>query len=280
MADSRLRLAIVTELDNAGIKATKEQIDGLEKSVMNLGNSGANSTSKLESALGNLPGALGKVGKAMGGAVGAATALAGAWTIGWEIGTKINEFLTNELGWFNFGAEAAKQNQEYAKSLKEVDEAAQKLYDTEIKRHEQLEKNTEKAVKEIDRQTRAYAAHYQTITKMQAASDDADKLSYEIAKYDAMRAYRLQGNDEAAEQVGKYYDIIEAERQAQKELRAFDDETNKYYLRVESAESKLDKRMKVKEEHYQAMIQAEREAEKWRKAGAGVDAGGEYDESQ
>ena len=33
MADSKLRLQIVTALDNAGIKATKEQIDSLEKSI-------------------------------------------------------------------------------------------------------------------------------------------------------------------------------------------------------------------------------------------------------
>jgi hypothetical protein len=40
MADSKLRLQIVTALDAAGIKATQQQIDGLEKSLKRLNNSG------------------------------------------------------------------------------------------------------------------------------------------------------------------------------------------------------------------------------------------------
>ena len=39
MADSKLKLQIVTALDNAGIKATQEQIAGLEKEFSNLNNS-------------------------------------------------------------------------------------------------------------------------------------------------------------------------------------------------------------------------------------------------
>lgn len=39
MADSKLRLAIVTTLDNSGIKATKEQIDQLEQSIGKLNSS-------------------------------------------------------------------------------------------------------------------------------------------------------------------------------------------------------------------------------------------------
>jgi len=41
MADNKLRLAIVTSLDNSGIKATKEQINSLEQSITKL-NSSAN----------------------------------------------------------------------------------------------------------------------------------------------------------------------------------------------------------------------------------------------
>lgn len=40
MADSKLRLQIITALDAVGLKATKAQIDGVEKSIRNVGKSG------------------------------------------------------------------------------------------------------------------------------------------------------------------------------------------------------------------------------------------------
>ena len=43
MADSKLRLQIVTALDNAGIKATKEQIENLHKELRKVNSSTAGS---------------------------------------------------------------------------------------------------------------------------------------------------------------------------------------------------------------------------------------------
>lgn len=45
MADSKLKLSIVTALDNAGIKATEQQIDGMMKSIEH-GSKQANSSLK------------------------------------------------------------------------------------------------------------------------------------------------------------------------------------------------------------------------------------------
>lgn len=104
MADSKLRLQIVTALDNAGLKATKEQIDGLEKSLKNVNAAGADGTDKLEKRLGRLPGPVGKVGgaiDALGGKIGkfggTAMAVIGAFKIGWDIGTWLNDNVVKPL---------------------------------------------------------------------------------------------------------------------------------------------------------------------------------------
>lgn len=103
MADSKLRLQIVTALDAAGIKATKEQLDGVEKSLNKLNQSG-DGTDKLVKKLGHMPGSLGKVGgalDALGGKIGAvggkAMAVMAAWKIGWDIGTWINDNVVKPL---------------------------------------------------------------------------------------------------------------------------------------------------------------------------------------
>lgn len=65
MADGKLRLQIVTALDNAGIKATKEQIESLEKSLSKVNRQGG--MSELNKGFGELGGTVGKVLKGLGG---------------------------------------------------------------------------------------------------------------------------------------------------------------------------------------------------------------------
>ena len=68
MANSELRLKIVTALDNAGIKATKEQLDGLEKQLSKVGNSGGkNGLGSLLQIFGRFPGKIGQVSRMLGG---------------------------------------------------------------------------------------------------------------------------------------------------------------------------------------------------------------------
>ena len=50
MSDARLKLSIITALDNAGIRATKEQVSSLEKQLKNVGESGKTFRSKMEEA--------------------------------------------------------------------------------------------------------------------------------------------------------------------------------------------------------------------------------------
>ena len=86
MANSTLRMDIVTALDNAGIKATEQQIAGLEKQLNKV-----NQKSKLdnlENSLGKLPGNLGKIQGALGGIAAKAASVFGAFMMGYDIGTK------------------------------------------------------------------------------------------------------------------------------------------------------------------------------------------------
>ena len=87
--NDKLKLAITTELDNQGIKATEAQINGLANKINKVNK--ADGLSNLEKALGDLPGPIGKIGKALGGVATVVTAIIGAFKLGWDIGTWLNE---------------------------------------------------------------------------------------------------------------------------------------------------------------------------------------------
>ena len=96
--DSKLRLQIATSLDNAGIKATEQQIDGLAAQIQKV-NKEAESK-KLENALGGLQGPLGKISNALKGIPAQVGLIAGAFETGWAIVTKF--FDTVIKGWFGW----------------------------------------------------------------------------------------------------------------------------------------------------------------------------------
>ena len=102
MADSKLKLQIVTALDNAGIKATKEQIAGLEQELSKVGDN--KSLSDAEKKLSKLSGPFGKLQDMFGGlngtlakVGGTATAVAAAFKAGWDIGEWIQTKVINPL---------------------------------------------------------------------------------------------------------------------------------------------------------------------------------------
>ena len=102
MADSKLKLQIVTALDNAGIKATQEQIAGLEKEFSNLNNSAGMSgaekkLSKLQGPLGKLQDMFGGLNGTIAKVGGTITAVAAAFKAGWDIGNWIQEKVINPL---------------------------------------------------------------------------------------------------------------------------------------------------------------------------------------
>lgn len=86
MANSTLKMDIVTALDNAGIKATEQQIAGLEKQLNKVNEK--SKLDKLENSLGKLPGNLGKIQSALGGIAAKVSSVIGSFVMGYDIGTK------------------------------------------------------------------------------------------------------------------------------------------------------------------------------------------------
>lgn len=121
--DSKLRLQIVTALDNAGIKATEDQINGLVSKIDKINKQ--TSQNKLENALGDLNGPLGKIGKALTGMPGQIAAVVGAFTTGYEIGTKF--FDTVIRGWFGWEDAVTKLKKANRALNKELESNASKF---------------------------------------------------------------------------------------------------------------------------------------------------------
>ena len=128
MADNKLRLQIVTALDNAGIKATKEQIDSLNKSISNTSSS-ASGLNDVEKTIGKMEGPFGKLQELFDKSQSKisqfgtkALAVASAFKIGWDMGTWIHEHIVEPL----FGItdpieELKKKNEEIEKQSEAVE---------------------------------------------------------------------------------------------------------------------------------------------------------------
>ena len=121
MADSKLKLQIVTALDAAGIKATKEQIDKMENALAKANKSGSDGLTGLEKKLGKIPGPAGKIAdvfEGLGGKIakfgGIATSVIGAFKVGWDIGAFINDKVVKPLFKIKDPVEELKKSNERA----------------------------------------------------------------------------------------------------------------------------------------------------------------------
>lgn len=95
MADSKLKLSIITALDNAGIKATKEQIDQLSNKLNNL--NAKSNVDGLNKELTKMPGKFGKISEQIGG-VGAKLGTVYACWKALEGGLKIGQGIFKQFG--------------------------------------------------------------------------------------------------------------------------------------------------------------------------------------
>lgn len=233
MADvnNKLRLQIVTELDAAGIKATKDQVDALELGLRRAGHTGEESGEKfgrLEKALGKLPGPLGKIGGAMGGLAGKATMIIGAFSVGVEIGQKIVDKLLVPMGLMRDAQkEIIKENKAFAAQQENLMAIAEAAHQAEMKRMAEMEENSRKAIKAIDDETQAYMRQATALQGLAKAGDSAEIMQLERMKFEEMRDLSTAGYAEAAEQVGKYYDVAIEELRVKEQLRQFDMESAK-----------------------------------------------------
>lgn len=246
MADvnNKLRLQIVTQLDAAGIKATKEQVDQLELGLRRAGNSGQESGSKfgkLEKALGRLPGPIGKIGGALGGLAGTATLVFGAFSLGVEIGNKIVDLAKKWGLMADPIADLKKENAAYAQSLENLKNSLAAVTEAEMKRADAAAEASDKAIKKIDDQTAAYFRQVTALNGLKKAQGNAEMLQLERSKFEDMKAYSDAGYSEAAEQIGKYYDVLEAELAAKQQIEEFDRNSVKLSKELTSAEEAYQK---------------------------------------
>lgn len=225
--DAKLRMSIVTALDNAGIKATEDQINGLAKSMQKVNKEA--SDNKLANALGGVQGPLGKIGKALSGMPGQIFAIVGAFQTGYEIGTKF--FDTVVRGWFGWEdavSKLKKSNRELNKWLTNnaytFDQSTQNaiaLQDKQLAKYDA-------AIAKINAQTQAYTRLHKAQSDFANAGEDIDIQQLERERFEDILALQASGDYEAAEQANKIYDIYRQQLDAKKQLANYDEETARF----------------------------------------------------
>lgn len=241
MADvhNKLRLQIVTELDAAGIKATKEQVDQLELGVRRAGTSASTSGQKfgdLEKSIGKLPGRIGEVAGKLGGLAGQATMLFGAFSFGVEIGNKIMDLMREWGVLANPLEEMRKANAKYNYELQQMKENLADVIAEEAKRIELSSAAADNAIKKIDDQTAAYFRQQVALDGLKKAENNAQMIQLQREKFDEMSNYSANGYAEAAEQVGKYYDVLISELEAKQRIEEFDRQSVQLTKELSAAE--------------------------------------------
>ena len=222
--DNKLRLSIVTALDNAGIKATEQQIDGLAKSIQKV-NKEADST-KMENAIGDLGGKLGKIGKSLSGMPAKIALIVGAFQTGWEIGTKFFDVVIK--GWFGWEDAITKLKKSNRALQKEMLATATSLDAAmskgEIYQDRQISK-IDAAIQRINAQTQAYTRLSKAKSDFDNSGADMETQKLERERFEDMLALQANGEYDRAEQVSKIYDVYRQELEAKKQMANYDEET-------------------------------------------------------
>jgi hypothetical protein len=225
--NQELRLKIATALDNAGIKATEQQIDGLAEKVQKINKEAGDK--KLENALGGLQGKLGQIGKALGGIPAKMGLIIGAFQTGYEIGTKF--FDTVVRGWFGW-EDAVTKLKKANKSLQREIKASEEAFNLTLSKGElSQEKQIAKmdiAIRKIQEQTKAYTSLSQAKSRFDNSGEDMEIQRLERERFEDMIALQANGEYDRAEQVNKIYDIYRQELDAKKQLANYDEETLRF----------------------------------------------------
>ena len=236
MADE-VRIHLSTYLKDAGIKATRQQVDKLAKDVQKLNRDMKSGTEETVGSLGKMPGALGKIQGAIGGVGGKALAVMAAWKVGWEIGTWLNDHVVRPLFGIKDPIEELKKAN---RKLKEECDAAAKAWEDRMVKiaagWEASAKSARNAVKLVDDLTRAYLQLQQARERIASAGDDAELLGLQRDKFNAMAG---ASTPEEAAALGRMHDIRIAETEARQKLERFDRDAENSQKQLESEERKL-----------------------------------------
>lgn len=236
MADSKLRLQIITALDNAGLKATQQQLDSLEKQLTNVsskGGSGFDGLSgklqKMPGLVGDITGSFGKVGASIGYAYvayqtfekgvkagnaifeqfgdGAGYSLEsignGFSTLGDKIKNGLSKFLTGTSE-----EDAIKQANEIAEKNTEIAiQSAEKANKKKIELMKKEQDEHKKVIDKIQQETTAYIRQVESLGNLKSSLGNAKALMLERTKIQEQRNYDLMGRSDIADQIGLAYDV-------------------------------------------------------------------------
>lgn len=262
--NNNLKLQIITALDNAGIKATKQQINSLtvdvQKANSQMGGLGGSSKNvdkvfrKLGGNVADFAGAFGKLGGAMGILYGATQAFIGSFKMadkffqsfakegivsvnsvkdGFKnLGHSIKEFFTG------YDAAQARRNEK----LKEMYDGIKNGMKTAIEStNKELDKSLltqQKIAQSINNSTKAYLSQANVLKGLNNAKGDEELIGLEQDKFDNAQLLRDQGNEEGAKQIEKYYDWLITQRKAAIEIDNAENELAKQ-IQTANASSEL-----------------------------------------
>lgn len=222
--DSKLRLQIVTALDNAGIKATEDQINGLASKIQNINKEAADK--KLENAIGGLPGKIGKISKGLGGVAGQMALVVGAFQTGWEIGTKFfDTVIKGWFGWEDAVTKLKKANRALNKELESNASTFDRLTQRRLTQHDQEISKIDGIIKKLNAEAQAYLRLGKAQSEFTMAGEDQDIQRLERERFEDMVALQASGDYDAAEQASKVYDIYRQELEVKKQLFKYDEDS-------------------------------------------------------
>jgi len=231
---AEIRLQIVTALDKAGIKATKEQVDMMTASVMDANRKMGKSANETAGALGRMHGPVGKLtnafsnlGGTMGKVVGVTGMVVGAFETGWAAGTKLWEGIQHiRKEWFGYTSELDKviaANRRLAKEQKIAAEQYDASFErAHLLRQQELE-DSKAALDAIKLEAEAYRTAAKAKMGLLTAGMGAEEQRLERERFEDVLTLQANGYDGAAvEQVEAVYDVLKAELAVKKELAKID----------------------------------------------------------
>ena len=244
---NNLKLQIITALDNAGIHATKQQINSLTNQVQtansNISSSGNHTEKMLNRLAGNVGNFGGEFGK-LGGQIAVAYGLFKSFMMSFETASSFFQKFTKE-GVLTFSS-IKEGFKDAGNSIKEFFtgwEEAQKKRDTRIKemnnsitagmesaidfQNAQLDKTLskqEKITKEINNSTRAYLTQANAIKNLNTAKGDEEIIGLQQNILDNVELLRSQGMNDEANQLEIYGQWLIEQRKAAIEIDGLENE--------------------------------------------------------
>ena len=236
MADE-VRIHLSTYLRDAGIKATKAQVEKLKDDISKLNRQTQRETERTERALGRLPGVFGRIQSACSGAFSTGLAVIGAFKLGCDIG----EWLTNKVilplsGVGHPIEDLKKKNREIERSWKDATERFNESMEVWSAGWNKVVDGADKARQKIEDLTQAYLKMQAAQERGRAADDDAKLLGMQRDKFEAMAG---AASPEEAASAGKYHDVLIAEERAKQRLAKFDRDAETSAVKQASAEREL-----------------------------------------